>query len=142
MVSNPHGKMALVQGLHFRDFAARIRPWLCPSGELEWWTPPFDPSYNNFDAEARFCAWRAKSAWFVYVFTETECCNWLELEGGIFRRTWTVICIARAELCQDYYQSMQGFNRGEYLFSLRDGWTQGEEGRSDEDADSDGRSDV
>ena len=128
--------MALVQGLHNRDFAARIRPWLCPSGELQWWTPPFDPSYNNFNAEARFCAWRAKAAWFVYVFTETECCNWLELEGGIFIRTRTVICIARAELCQDYYQSMQGFNGGEYLFFLRDALG------SEEDADSDGRSDV
>ena len=100
--------MALAQGLHFRDFAHWIRPWLCPSGDMEWWAPPFNPSTNNWDQEARFREWRIEGIWFVYAFTETENCDWLGLQGGYFRTTWTSVCIARIEWCEEYFVGLQG----------------------------------
>ena len=39
--------------------------------------------------------------WFVYAFTETENCDWLGLQAGRFRLTWTAVIIARTEMCQE-----------------------------------------
>ena len=99
--------MALAQGRHFRDFAHWIRPWLCPSGDLEWWAPPFNPSSNDWAAEVRFTQWRAQSIWFVMQFTETENCDWLALHQGRFRITWVRVNILWNEMCSDYYAGIQ-----------------------------------
>ena len=106
--------MALAQGLHFRDFAHWLRPFLCPSGDLDWWAPPFDPSYISRQEERRFREWHREGCWYVYAFTELEVCNYLELNNGYFRTTWKAVVIARIELRDQYFRGIPG-NEDELL---------------------------
>ena len=98
--------MALSQGLHFRDFAHWIRPWLCPSGEFDSWASPCytprpsggaDCWATSRHAEECFWQWKKDCIWFVYAFTETEKCDWLGLQSGHFRITWKSVCTERVQ---------------------------------------------